>query len=136
MNESYYIDYLNDESGSLPLRTPLPLAGRLHRKPRHHWRRQQGPRRRRQGQVVTFAPFSLTVLDGLANQDIAAKLRNDLNTDDDSKRTVNSIDVASVNQIFSGFGLKDPECDKNKDGQVNGDELKCLSKIWKNFVPK
>jgi hypothetical protein len=32
--------------------------------------------------------------------------------------------------------LKDPGCDKNKDGNVDGDELECLSKIRKNFVPK
>jgi hypothetical protein len=60
----------------------------------------------------------------------------DLNESDDSKRTVTSIDVTTTNQLFSVFGLKDPNCDKNADGQVSGDELKCLGKIWKNFVPK
>jgi hypothetical protein len=75
-------------------------------------------------------------LSKLANQQTASSLQADLNNDDDTKRTLNSIDTASVNQIFSIFGLKDPGCDKNNDGSVNGDELKCLSKIWKNFVPK
>jgi hypothetical protein len=63
-------------------------------------------------------------------------LRNDLNSEDDSKRTVKSIDVPSANQLFSIFGLKDPGCDKNKDGQISDDELGCLGKIWKNYVPK
>lgn len=67
---------------------------------------------------------------------MAKAIVDDLNQEDDSKRTLTSIDVISAGQLFTIFGLKDPGCDKNNDSQVNGDELKCLGKIWKNFVPK
>lgn len=105
-------------------------------KPRDQRRRQQANRSRRQGLTVPHLSYSISNLAKLANKDLADKLRNDLNTEDDSKRTVKSIDVASANQIFSIFGLKDPGCDKNKDGQITDDELGCLGKIWKNYVPK
>jgi hypothetical protein len=75
-------------------------------------------------------------LNKIANTQAASAIQNDLNTDDDTKRTLNSLDTTSANQLFSIFGLKDPACDINKDGQVSGDELKCLGKIWKNFLPK
>jgi hypothetical protein len=38
--------------------------------------------------------------------------------------------------MFSLFGLKDPGCDKNGDGTIKGDELACLNKIWKNYIPQ
>lgn len=69
------------------------------------------------------------------NPSVKQSLINDLNQPDDSKRTLTSIDNASVDAIFDIFKLKNPGCDANKDGVVSGDELKCLSKIWKNFVP-
>jgi hypothetical protein len=75
-------------------------------------------------------------LNRIANSQVAQSVKNDLTTDDDTQRTLNSLDTTSANQLFSIFGLKDPGCDTNKDGQVSGDELKCLGKIWKNFVPK
>lgn len=62
-------------------------------------------------------------------------LFKDLNEPDDSKRVLTSIDNTTAATIFEIFGLQDPKCDKNGDGAVSGDELKCLSKIWKNFVP-
>lgn len=55
---------------------------------------------------------------------------------DDSKRTLKSIDTASVNQIFSLFKIQDPGCDKDSNGLVEGDELKCLGKLWKYYLPK
>ena len=41
----------------------------------------------------------------------------------------------TANQLFSVFGITDPGCDKNNDQKVAGDELKCLGKIWKSYVP-
>jgi hypothetical protein len=58
-----------------------------------------------------------------------------LEQSDPKKRTFEVIDTATVNQIFSLFGLKDPGCDKNNNGTVEGDELKCLNKIWIYYVP-
>ena len=49
--------------------------------------------------------------------------------------TLNEIDNASVAQIFTFFGLKDPGCDKNGNGKVDGEETKCLGKLWKYYVP-
>lgn len=114
----------------------LSRTGRLDQLPRDHRRCQQPDRCRRQANPVPARPLSLANLDKLANKQTADAIRNDLNTDDDSKRTLKSIDTASANQLFSIFGLKDPGCDKNNNGQVDGDELKCLGKIWKYFVPK
>ena len=65
--------------------------------------------------------FSLSNLDGLANQETAKALRADLNEKDEGKRTLKSIDTASVNQLFSVLGIKDPGCDKNNDNKVEGD---------------
>ena len=59
----------------------------------------------------------------------------DLNEPDDSKRTLKEIDDPSVDDIFEIFKLENPKCDKNNDGVVSGEELKCFGKIWKNFVP-
>jgi hypothetical protein len=70
------------------------------------------------------------------NQTTANALKADLNEADDKKRKLVSIDVATVAQIWTLFGLKDPNCDTNKDGQIAGDELKCLNKLWKYYVPK
>lgn len=69
------------------------------------------------------------------NQTVKQSLLNDLNQPDDSKRTLTSIDNTSADIIFGIFKLQNPGCDTNKDGVVSGDELKCFSKIWKNFVP-
>ena len=46
------------------------------------------------------------------------------------------ISLTSVGEIFKHFGLKTPDCDKNKNSKVDGDELKCLGKLWKYYVPK
>jgi hypothetical protein len=72
----------------------------------------------------------------IANPSVVTALTADAAIADDSKRTLKEIDTASANQIFSIFGVKDPGCDKNNDGIIKGDELKCLGKIWKYFVPK
>ena len=66
----------------------------------------------------------------------AQALKADLEQTDESKRTLKEIDTATVNQIFSLLGLKDPGCDKNNNNKVEGDELKCLSKAWKYYLPK
>lgn len=62
-------------------------------------------------------------------------LTDDLNEPDDSKRKLTSIDTPTASVIFEIFQLTDPKCDKNNDGVVTGNELKCFGKIWKNFVP-
>jgi hypothetical protein len=71
----------------------------------------------------------------IANQTAKQALIADLNQPDDSKRTLTSLDDLTAATIFDIFELKDPHCDTNHDGVVSGDELKCLGKIWKNFVP-
>ena len=50
--------------------------------------------------------------------------------------TFSAIDVASVAQIFTAFGVKTPDCDTDKNGKIEKDELKCLGKLWKYYVPK
>jgi len=70
------------------------------------------------------------------NQNTANALRTDLNEVEEKKRKLVSIDSTTVSQIFLLFGLKDPGCDTNKDGIVSGDELKCLNKLWKYYVPR
>ncbi len=50
--------------------------------------------------------------------------------------TFSAIDVASVAQIFTAFGVKTPDCDADKNGKIEKDELKCLGKLWKYYVPK
>ena len=72
----------------------------------------------------------------LTNQTTAQALKADLEQSDASKMSLKEIDVGSVSQIFSKFGLKDPSCDKDGNGKVSGDELKCLGKLWKYFLPK
>lgn len=71
----------------------------------------------------------------ITNPTIKKALLADLNEPDDSKRTLTAIDNQTAATIFAIFELKDPHCDTNKDGVVSGNELKCLGKIWKNFVP-
>lgn len=80
--------------------------------------------------------FSLANINKITNLSVAEAIKADLNETDDSKRKLTSIDTNSASQLFSIFGLKDPNCDKDKSGDLTGDELKCLSKISKNFVPK
>lgn len=60
----------------------------------------------------------------------------DLNQADDSKRTLKEVSALSANQLFTILGVYDPGCDKNNDGKINGDELKCLNFAWKSFLPK
>lgn len=74
-------------------------------------------------------------IDKFANQDTALKLKADLEEPDAKKRTLEALDTATANQVFSLFGLQDPGCDKSGNGLIEGDELKCLNKIWKYFVP-
>jgi hypothetical protein len=78
----------------------------------------------------------LANINKFANQTTAQALKADLEQTDDKKRTLKALDNATANQIFSLFGLKDPGCDKNNNGSVEGDELKCLGKLWKYYVPK
>jgi hypothetical protein len=75
-------------------------------------------------------------LDRLANQTTADQLRVDLAQADNKKRTLSSIDVLTANQIFSLFGLNDPGCDKDSNGYIEKDELTCLNRLWKCYVPK
>jgi len=81
-------------------------------------------------------PFRLAAIPTFTNQTTAQALQADLKQADDSKRTLTAIDTLTVGQIWSLFGLRDPGCDLNKDGYVSGDELKCLNKLWKYYVPK
>lgn len=75
-------------------------------------------------------------LSTFANQEVANALKADIAQTDDSKRTLTKIDNASVSQIYSCFGLKDPLADADKDGSLSGSELQSLNKIWQNFLPK
>lgn len=80
--------------------------------------------------------LSLSGISLFADQDFAAKLKDDLNKGDDGSRQLKEISSLSANQLFSILGLDDPQCDKNGDKVINGDELKCLNYAWKAFVPK
>jgi hypothetical protein len=60
-------------------------------------------------------------LNQITNKGAAQALKEDLNQSDDSKRTLNSIDIITAGQIFKIFGLKDPGCDQNNNGEVEGD---------------
>lgn len=60
----------------------------------------------------------------------------DLNNADDSKRSLKEISAVSANQLFTILNLHDPGCDKDGNGVVNGDELKCLNFAWKSYLPK
>lgn len=106
------------------------------RRPRHLRWCQQSHLSRRQSRIVNNPSFRLNLLPTLANQATAATLREDLGNVDSSKHKLKDIDVASVAQIFTYFGLKDPNCDTNKNGKIDGDELKCLNKIWRYYLPK
>lgn len=37
--------------------------------------------------------------------------------------------------MFDILSIDYPGCDKNGDGTVKGDELKCLNLAWKAYVP-
>ena len=62
-------------------------------------------------------------------------LEKDLKESDDSQRQLKEIDNISANQLFGILGLADPQCDKNQDGTIKGDELKCLNYAWKAYLP-
>lgn len=64
------------------------------------------------------------------------QLVNDLNNSDDSKRSLKEISALSANQLFTVLGLYDPGCDKDNNGVIKGDELKCLNFAWKSFIPQ
>ncbi len=65
--------------------------------------------------------FSLANLAQIQNATTRASIQADLNQDKDSSRTLIDIDVASAKDLFTIFGLKDPGCDKNANGRVDGD---------------
>ena len=71
----------------------------------------------------------------ITNKKEAEALKKDLYAQKEEGRTLKELSNASVSQLFGIFGIKDPKCDKNNDGKVAGDELKCLGKVWKSFVP-
>jgi hypothetical protein len=72
-------------------------------------------------QCTTLYYCSLSKISQISNQTTANALVADLNQTDDTKRTLKSIDTASVSQLFTIFGIKDPGCDKNSNQQVEGD---------------
>lgn len=39
-------------------------------------------------------------------------------------------------QIFAAIKVIDPGCDKNGDGTIKDEELKCLSYAWKGYLPQ
>eukprot|EP00178_Gracilaria_changii_P004683 TRINITY_DN17638_c0_g1_i1.p1 TRINITY_DN17638_c0_g1~~TRINITY_DN17638_c0_g1_i1.p1 ORF type:complete len:121 (+),score=17.07 TRINITY_DN17638_c0_g1_i1:11-373(+) len=78
----------------------------------------------------------LSIIPSLTNQTTAQALKADLEQTDKTKLALKEIDNGTVSQIFSKFGLKDPSCDKDGNGKVSGDELKCLGKLWKYYLPK
>jgi hypothetical protein len=80
--------------------------------------------------------LSLANIPKFANQASAVALEADLQQQNDKKRAMNGIDIVTVNQLFSLFRLKDPGCDKDNNGMIEKEELKCLNKIWKYYVPK
>lgn len=79
--------------------------------------------------------FRLQNIGSITNIEEAQALKNDLNEPDDSNRKLKSIEALTANQIFGILRIKDPKCDKNGDGFVKGDELKCLNIIWKAYLP-
>lgn len=118
-----------------PATAPLTCLRSLDLKPRNHRRRQQRPQIINKEEDVIMTKHSLDNIDKLANKDAANQLKADLNIEDDSKRTMKEIDTTTASQLFGIFNLKDPGCDKNKDNVIKGDELTCLNKIWKYYVP-
>lgn len=56
----------------------------------------------------------------ISNQTFAKQLLDDLFQEDDSKRVLTAIPVASSLEIFRIFNLKPPPCDLNNDGIVTG----------------
>lgn len=59
-------------------------------------------------------------LNSFSNEDFRNKLESDLYENNDSKRQLKSIDVLSAKQLFTIMKIDDPECDHNKDGEING----------------
>ena len=79
---------------------------------------------------------SLNSISSFADTNFAKQLQADLNNNKDSDRQLKEISTLNANQLFSILGLNDPNCDKNGDKVIKGDELKCLNFAWKAFVPK
>jgi hypothetical protein len=71
-----------------------------------------------------------------SNQTFANALVNDLNQAKDANRTLKEIDNNSAAELFALFGMRDYHCDTNRDGVINGEELKCLNNIWKRHIPE
>ena len=71
-----------------------------------------------------------------SDQNFAKQLEKDLNTEKDGDRSLEQIDPTSATQLFGILGLSDPKCDKDGDGAIKGDELKCLNFAWKAFLPQ
>lgn len=80
--------------------------------------------------------FSLNNINSFVDRDFAAKLQADLNNNDDGSRTLKEISVTNAAQLFGVLGLNDPNCDRNGDKVINGDELKCLNYAWKAYLPQ
>ena len=75
-------------------------------------------------------------INSFSDRTFANQLQADLNNNDDRSRQLKEISSLSANQVFTILGLNDPNCDKNGDKIINGNELKCLNFAWKAFVPK
>ena len=84
---------------------------------------------------TTSIIFSLSSASQITNESVRSQLSNDLNNADDSKRTLTSLDSTSASQLFGIFGLTN-QCKADAAGNITGDNLKCLGKIYKNFVPQ
>jgi len=78
----------------------------------------------------------LSNINSFSDRTFANQLQADLNNNDDRSRQLKEISSLSANQVFTILGLNDPNCDKNGDKIINGNELKCLNFAWKAFVPK
>ena len=74
-------------------------------------------------------------LGAFADQNFAKMLEKDLKESDDSNRQLKELSTVSANQLFGILGLADPGCDKDSNGKIKGDELKCLNYAWKAYLP-
>ena len=96
---------------------------------------EQATRFKHQDQTVPSPPYRVQQIEKISNQTLSKALLADLFQENDGKRNLKSIDTTSAQQIFAIFNLKAPQCDKDRNGAIEGRELKCFNKIWKYFIP-
>ena len=66
---------------------------------------------------------------------VRSQLKADLNAESDDDRKLKSIPNGAAEAIFDILKIDYPNCDEDRNGNVSGDELKCLNLAWKAYVP-